>query len=519
MKKVFALFTAALIGAVPLFADAPAKTTGAVASPNGTDVFQPDWKNISEHYQIPEWFKDAKFGIFIHWGVYSVPAFSSEWYPRNMYIKGSNVWGHHIRTYGTHDKFGYKDFIPLFKAEKFDATEWAALFKEAGAKYIVPVAEHHDGFAMYDSAHNPWNAVKMGPKKDIIALLKAAVEKEGLVFGLSSHRLENNWFYNGKLDKTGLFKGDLGFPSDTLDKTITLYGQRLARENYNAQASKDFLAHTRELIDKYHPQLIWFDWSVHRIRPAFNQFLAYYYNSALDWGKGVVVNTKTGYPNNIQVSDIERGKSAVMQKHPWQTDTSIGTKSWSHIKLEKNKTPKQIVHDLVDIVSKNGNLLLNIGPRADGSITDEQKSVLLAIGQWLKVNGEAIYGTRVWIKFGEGATKGTSGGFSDNRAIRYTKADLRFTTRGNTLYAIALGWGDALLIRSLTPATVADAKLLDVTLLGADGKLRWEQTPEGLRVTLPSTPPCEYAYAVRLTFDKPVGAHLPHDWEDKPFKY
>ena len=184
----------------------------SVESPKGTNVFQDNWENIAENYHFPEWFSDAKFGIFIHWGVYSVPAYGSEWYSRNMYQKGSDEYKHHIETYGPQDKFGYKDFIPMFKAEKFDADEWVKLFKEAGAKYIVPVAEHHDGFAMYNSEHNPWNAVKMGPKRDIIGLLKKAAEKEEIIFGLSSHRLENAWFFNGGME----------FPSDVQDTTITL---------------------------------------------------------------------------------------------------------------------------------------------------------------------------------------------------------------------------------------------------------------------------------------------------------
>jgi alpha-L-fucosidase len=514
MNKVLSLLTAALIGAVPLFAD-DATATVNVASPKGTNVFQPDWKNIGEHYQIPEWFKDAKFGIFICWGVYAVPGVTNEWYARNMYQHGTPDFKHHVQKYGPQDKFGYKDFIPLFKGEKFDAAEWVALFKEAGVKYVIPIAEHHDGFAMYDSAHNPWNSVKMGPKKDIIGLLKTATEDAGLIFGLSSHRLENSFFFNG----------GMSFPSDVRDKSLSIYGFRLPgdlpnRRNgvkYTPAVSADFLAHTRELIDKYQPQLIWFDWTVDHITPAFNQFLAYYYNSALDWKKGVVVNTKKGYPNNVQVSDIERGATKTMMKYPWQTDTSIGRRSWGYIRFESNKSPRQIVRNLVDIVSKNGNLLLAIGPKPDGTITDGQKEVLLATGQWLKMNGEAIYGTRPWIKFGEGPAQSKSGAFTDNREVAYTSDDIRFTTKGNALYAIALGWNNTILIKSLDKKTIADAKLLDISLLGAVGKLQYEQTDNGLRVTFPEKQVGDYAYAIKLTFDKPVGAHIEPEWVDLPF--
>ena len=481
----------------------------SVESPKGTNVFQDNWENIAENYHFPEWFSDAKFGIFIHWGVYSVPAYGSEWYSRNMYQKGSDEYKHHIETYGPQDKFGYKDFIPMFKAKKFDADEWVKLFKEAGAKYIVPVAEHHDGFAMYNSKHNPWNAVKMGPKRDIIGLLKKAAEKEGIIFGLSSHRLENAWFFNGGME----------FPSDVQDTTITLYGKRSEKEVYSDEVCIDFLIHTHELIDKYQPQLIYFDWTVNKIPEYFNKFLAYYYNCSLDWGKGVVVNTKHGYPTNILVGDVERGKLNEMRKYPWQTDTSIGKHSWGYVNGEENKTPDQIIHDLVDIVSKNGNLLLNIGPHPDGTITDEQKQVLLSIGKWLKINGDAIYGTRCWIKSGEGESKGTSGSFSDNEATKYNCQDIRFTTKDNTLYAITLDWGKRVMIKSLNKDVVRDAKILNVEMLGSDEKIAWQQTDKGLLITFPSKKPCETAYSFKISFDKKVGEGLESEMIDIPFKH
>lgn len=481
----------------------------SVVSPQGTSVFQDNWENMAANYQFPQWFSDAKFGIFIHWGVYSVPAYSNEWYSHNMYQKDSKEYKHHVETYGPHTEFGYKDFIPMFKAEKFDADEWIRLFKEAGAKYVVPVAEHHDGFAMYDSKHNPWNAVKMGPKKDIIGLLKKAAEKEGLIFGLSSHRLENAWFFNGGMN----------FPSDVQDTTITLYGFRAAEQEYTDEICMDFLAHTHELVDKYQPQLIWFDWTVNKIPAYFNKFMAYYYNCALDWGKGVVVNTKHGYPTNVQVGDVERGKLDVMRKYPWQTDTSVGKHSWGYVDNEENKTPEQILHDLIDIVSKNGNMLLNIGPRPDGTITEEQKEVLLSIGKWLKVNGEAIYGTRCWVRSGEGEVKGTAGSFSDNEATRYTCQDIRFTTKGNDLYAITLNWGDQVLIKSLNKEVIGDAEILNVELLGSDQKVVWRKTAEGLLLTFPQGKPCDFAYSFKISFDKKVGSTLPSEMVDVPFKH
>ena len=506
-------WTVLLLAACSTASRKPHYNIDSVASEKGTEVFQPDWKEIAQHYHFPQWFRDGKFGIFIHWGVYSVPAFGSEWYSRNMYIKDSREYKHHIETYGPHTEFGYKDFIPMFKGEKFDADEWAQLFKEAGAKYVIPVAEHHDGFAMYDSDLNEWNAVKMGPKKDIIGLLKTAVEKQGLVFGVSSHRAENAWFFNGGME----------FPSDVQDTTITLYGRRLeGYVNYNDDVAREWLEHTYELVLKYRPSMVYFDWSVNHpiLMPYFNKFLAFYYNNAIDWGKEVTACTKQGYPTNIQVWDVERGKSDKMMQFPWQTDTSVGKHSWCFVDGESNKTPEQIVHDLVDIVSKNGNLLLNIGPKSDGTITNEQKEVLLSIGRWLKVNGEAIYGTRCWKKYGEGDAVVTKGSFSDNEPTPYTSRDLRFTTKGNDFYVIALNDdADHIIVRSLTPEVVADARINHISMLGSDEIIHWQQTADGLKINFPSQKPCDYAYTFKIAFDREVGKDLPSEASNEVLKH
>lgn len=254
--------------------------------------------------------------------------------------------------------------------------------------------------------------------------------------------------------------------------------------------------------------------------PYFNKFLAYYYNNAIDWNEGVVVSTKQGYPTNVQVWDMERGKSDKMMQFPWQTDTSIGTKSWGYLADEVYKTPGQIVDDLVDIVSKNGNLLLNIGPRPDGTIPDEQKDILLSIGKWLDVNGEAIYGTRSWKKYGEGDTQGTKGSFSDNEATAYTPQDLRFTTKGNDFYVIALEWGDKdIIVKSLTEDVIGDADIKEVKMLGSDEKINWEKTKDGLKLSFPAEKPCDFAYSFKISFDKPVGENLKSEASNETMKH
>lgn len=473
----------------------------------GTDIFKPDSLSIAQNYKIPEWFKDAKFGIFIHWGVYSVPAYGSEWYSRWMYKDGSEINEYHKKTYGPVDKFGYKDFIPMFKGEKFNAQALAELFKASGAKYVVPVAEHHDGFAMYNSAFNEWNSVNMGPKRDIIGELRDAVLKENLHFGLSSHRAENAWFYSYGMETQ----------SDVQDTTITLYGERLLEPEgepmspefgrnvgSNKRSQEQWLKHTYELIDLYQPELIWFDWTVGKypFQPTFYKFMAYYYNNALDWKKEVVINTKFGYGDNIQVYDIERGKSDRIRKYSWQTDTSIGKKSWSHCIDEENKSPNHIIDDFIDIVSKNGNLLLNVGPRADGSITQEQESVLREIGKWLGINGEAIYGSRPWVQAGEGKNMGTAGYMTDGEATTYTADDIRFTTNKDTLYAFSLDWTEgSILIQSLAKNKSSNLKIKSLKMLGYDDVIEWKQTDKGLQIKFPKQKKSDYAYVFKIEFN------------------
>jgi len=363
------------------------------------DRYQATWESLS-NYKTPDWFRDAKFGIFIHWGIYSVPAFNDEWYPRNMYNQESNEYKHHIEKYGPLNEFGYKDFILMFNAENFNADKWADLFKRSGAKYIVPVAEHHDGFAMYKTALSKWNAFEMGPKVDVIGELSKAVKKQGLIFGLSSHRIEHWWFFNNgrKIDS------DVNDP-----KYADFYGPaRQENETMSPEYMNDWLLRCAELVDKYQPQLFWFDWWIEQpaLDPYLKSFASYYYNKGLEWNKGVVINYKnSSFPEKTAVLDLERGKLGGIRELQWQTDDAIGNKSWGFTNNNDFKTTQYVITNLIDIVSKNGNLLLNIGPRSDGTITDEETQVLLGAGEWLRVNGEAIYGTRPWKIAGEGPTE------------------------------------------------------------------------------------------------------------------
>jgi len=455
--------------------------------------YQANWDSLKK-YQTPGWFRDAKFGIFIHWGVYAVPAFGSEWYPRNMYQQGSPENKHHIETYGPISKFGYKDFIPMFKAELFDPVKWVALFKKAGAKYVVQVAEHHDGFAMYKTALSKWNAFEMGPHRDVIGELAAEIKKQGLVFGLSSHRIEH-WFF---------MNGGRKFDSDFLDqKNMDFYGPaREEMEEPSTEHMNDWLLRCTELVNNYQPQLFWFDWWIEQpaMAPYRKSFASFYYNKGLEWNKGVVINYKNAaYPDGIAVLDLERGKLGGIRKEAWQTDDAIGNKSWGYAAGNTFKNAQYVITNLIDIVSKNGNLLLNIGPRADGTITDEETQTLLGTGKWLDVNGEAIYGTRPWKIFGEGPTESASGSFADQK-IPFNAKDIRFTEKAGVLFAIALGIpAENTVIKALS-SKAGNGTIASVELMGSNEKLSWTQQDAGLVIKPVKTYPSENAVVYTIKF-------------------
>jgi alpha-L-fucosidase len=480
-----------------------------VDSANSQGPFRADWESLQK-YEAPEWYRDAKFGIFIHWGVYSVPAFSNEWYPRNMYEPGFDAYKHHIATYGTQDKFGYKDFVPMFKAEHYDPAAWAGLFKKAGAKYVVPVAEHHDGFAMYDSGVSDWTAKKMGPHRDLIGDLAKAVRAEGLHFGVSTHRVEHDFF----LGPGRKIQSDVNDPQyaafyGPAQVGVYKWGNPVGNDfTYVASAwTNDWLARSAELVQKYHPDIVYFDWWIGQasIRSNLARFASFYYNSSLKFGDHIgVINYKDyAMQEHSAVLDIERGQLGDIRPLTWQTDTSVSNKSWGYIENDTFKSPEFVVDQLIDIVSKNGNLLLNIGPRSDGTIPEPVQQVFLDVGAWLTINGESIYGTRPWRVYGEGPTKAAAGSFHDTDVQKYTTEDFRFTTKGDVLYAIGLAWpaGGEAIVHSLAGA-IGSEPVQEVALLGGSAKLQFEQRADGLHVQLPAEPPAKFAYALRITFGR-----------------
>ena len=470
-------------------------------------TYKDNWASLSK-YSVPEWYKKAKFGIFIHWGVYSVPAFGSEWYPRLMYLEGTKEFEHHVKIYGPQKEFGYNEFIPLFKAEKFDAGEWMELFKESGAKYIMPVAEHHDGFQMYDSELSEWCAAKMGPKRDIIGELEEEAKKEGIVFGVSSHRAENYWFYAG----AGNF--DSGIEGEGM---IEPYGYRdpayANREVNTGVHSKpavkehldDWLARTCELVDKYQPKIIFFDWWIQNecFKPYLKKFAAYYYNRAEQWGVQVAINYKyEAFAYSTAVLDIERGQLSGIRPRLWQTDTSVAKNSWGYTENNVFKNPADLVCDIIDIVSKNGCMLLNIGPRADGTITEEEQEVLRKIGSWLKVNGESIYDTTYWEVFGEGPTEIADGAFTDVDRMPFTKEDIRFTYKAPCVYANVLVWPEdgRISIKSLGSKTF-DGIIQSVSVLGYDYPVSFKHEEESLEIRTEGTIKTDYPVCLKITIE------------------
>ena len=480
--------------------------------------FQPNWESLKQ-YRCPEWFRDAKFGIWAHWSPQCEPE-QGDWYARNMYLQGSEQYNFHVATYGHPSKFGYKDICNLWKAEHWDPDRLMQLYKRAGAKYFVALANHHCNFDCWDSKYQPWNSVNIGPKKDIVGTWARTARKYGLRFGVTVHSARSwNWFEvaHGS-DKTGVLAG-ISYDGNLTkaDGNGQWWDGYDPQDLYNPahpdgappdQAYVDKWFHrTQDLVDKYHPDLLYFDDSRLPLGQAGLDIAAHYYNANArrHGGKLEAVLTTKDMPPDLRstlVYDIERGRSDRLETYPWQTDTCIG--DWHYRRSlytnHQYKTAAQVIPMLADIVSKNGNLLLNIPVRGDGTIDDDEIRFLEEMARWMDVNSEAIFGTRPWIVYGEGPSRVRGGSFNEGRQP-FTAQDIRFTEKGGALYAIILGWpaDGKLVVRSLARTPGTTGQVTGVTLLGHASALPWHQDENGLTVTLPSAKPCDYAYAFKIT--------------------
>ncbi|MFH5800841.1 alpha-L-fucosidase [Haladaptatus sp. CMAA 1911] len=409
--------------------------------------YEPTRDSLKNVDQVPEWFRDDKFGIYFHWGPYSVPAYGSEWYPRHMYDTNNYMYDHHLEAYGSPKDYPYQKLVQQFTGQIFDAQEWADLFVQAGARFAGPIAEHHDGWSNWDSAINPWNASDRGPQTDITGKLESAIRNEGLHFITSFHHARNGLPWDegdfSYIDPAG----EVGHYSHAYENFPSVTEGWPERAMYANMSTELFLesweAKLLEVISQYQPDLIWFDNAVETVPDeyAYN-FLAYYYNQAAENDQDVAVTRKQeDLPSSMSIEDFEKGRPRTMQDQAWLTDTTLSFGSWSYTEDQTYKSVDQVIHTLIDIVSKNGQMLLNISPKANGTIPDVQRERLLGVGGWLETNGDAVYETRPWKVFGEGPTRLDSGGHFVG-SVEYTQKDVRYTQskNGETLYATVLGW-------------------------------------------------------------------------------
>jgi len=481
-------------------------------------TYEQTWKSLCNH-PVPEWFRDAKFGIYTTWGPYSVPAYGGDsralcgikghyngaWYPQKMYDPSHSNGIFHAKTYGDPAKFGYKDFIPLFTAEKFDAEEWVEIFKDAGARFAGPIAQLHDGFAMWKSKVNRWNCVAMGPKRDVMGEFATAARKADLKFVATFHHAYQ-WFFFQLARGQGYDLDDPQFE----DLYIRAHDPREMPDKAYHDRWRDQIF---EVLDQYSPELIWFDFCLKWIRDDYKrEMLAYFFNNASKKGQDVGVAFKNNdLPPGAGIFDLEVGKMNELCQFAWLTDTSIDCVprgNWAYSRSAAFKSPERLIHNLVDIVSKNGQLLLNVGPRADGMIPEGARSALKKLGEWLRLNGEAIYNTRPWFVSGEGPTKNTidmskGGHFNETGEPRFCAHDIRFTTAGKAVYATCLGVpGDEVFINTFRERVNAD-EIRQVTMLGVDQPLQWRiDRDEGLIIETPEKIPSEYANSFKIEMKK-----------------
>lgn len=470
--------------------------------------YTPDWDSLSKHEQVPEWFADAKLGIYFTWGVHTVPAFGSEWYPWHMYRSdGHAVEKHHRETYGDPKDFNYHDFVPMFTAEHFDAEDWASLFNDAGAKFAGPCAQHHDGFALWRSELNPWNSFDRGPQKDITGELGEAIKSEGMKFITTFHHARNGQRYGGDSERWGgynsHFKYDPEYATSSTDPDLAkLYGN-MPEEEFNEY----WYGQLKEVVDQYSPDIVWFDSWLNIIPEESRQeFVAYYLNEAEKKGQEVVLAYKQNdLPKSVGVLDIEQGGKKDLSESVWLTDVTLSKKSWCYVEGQEYKTADLVVRNMIDVWSKNGVVLLNVSPRADGVIPDAQREVLGNIGAWMKKHAEAVYETRPFDYHGFGHAKAGDGHFGGQSVtVEYSAEDGRFlrSKDGKFLYLFLLGKpepGTQIEIRGLAKHDFYPVEgLKRITVMGTDTEAKWHFGLRNFVLTVPDAQMDEIATVFKM---------------------
>jgi alpha-L-fucosidase len=509
---------------------AGAATIGGLTRASGNESFnsiaiQPGPFSANEgsfrEYVCPEWFRDAKLGIWAHWGPSSAIG-DGDWYARNMYIQGNPQYEYHLKTYGHPSKFGYKDTIPLWKAERFNPKELIRLYSQAGAKYFVSMGVHCDNFDLWNSRGRRWNSVQMGPKRDIVREWREAARNAGLRFGVSEHvwGSYNWWTTNKGADKTGPYSG-VGYDgNDPANYDLYFPPHSPAREAWAEQGNeseawkRQWFLRAQDLMDQHQPDLYYEDGAI-PFDGWGRSLVAHYYNQSLAWHQGkmeVVYTAKKRSESELGgcTLDIERGVADDIEPQPFQSDTCIG--DWHYKRGIRYKTPKTVIDLLVDIVSRNGNLLLNIPLPASGMPDDEELRIVAEISDWMKMNSEAIHGTRPWKIFGEGpgtqkskaggGMNGTAEHFNEKERKDLTASDIRFTTKRGVLYAFAMGQNPReTRIAALSVSRGLDTrKIRRVDLLGSNEQLRWKLDDLGLVIGSPRQWPSEHAAAFKIEF-------------------
>ena len=483
-----------------------AQESKPLSLPVAPGPFQPTMESLT-NYSCPEWFRDAKFGIWAHWGPQAVPM-DGDWYARGMYEPGNKHYSYHTNHYGHPSEFGYKDIIPLWKAEKWDPDRLMQLYKKAGAKYFVSMGSHHDNFFLWNSKLHRWNSVNMGPKRDVVGDWQKAAKKYGLRFGVSEHLGASfTWFQSShRADKTG---PKAGIPYDGANSNYWDLYHFPAEPGDTGWYSKDPRWHQqwyksiRELVDNYKPDLLYTDGGVPFANEVGRSMIAHFYNqdAARHRGKTEAVYNCKQKSDGRWIEDLERGIMPRIDPYPWQTDTSIG--DWYYNRDWKFRPVSWVIHMLVDNVSKNGNLLLNVVQRPDGSLDPEVETMLGQLADWNEIHSQAIFGTRPWLVYGESSVKVSGGAFKED--FKYNAKEIRFTTKGSTLYAFALGWPEdrQITIRSLAkPPGQKVNNISSVSLLGYRGKVQWKQTADALVVTLPEKKVSEFTAALKINGSK-----------------